>query len=144
MSREIGHLLNYFETQRATLDDLALRVVRKPSRSAVHKLRITTRRSRATLWVLRHSSPVLTYDRLNHRLRKLSHVLGSVRELDMAIKDAKKFNLDPTELKSKRKARINVLRRHLKKKRLQKLSREMASVVADIRSQNEIDTVPAL
>lgn len=144
MSRKVGHLVQYLEFQRASLDDIVPKVLCTPSRSAVHKLRIVTRRSRAVLWVLRHSSPSLCFDGLDNHLRNLGRMLGSVRELDMAIKDAKKFKLDPSDLKSARKVKLKLLHRYLKGKRPQKLSLEMARALKGVRSQNEIDTDVAL
>lgn len=144
MNRNVGHLLKYFETQRDALEDLGRRVFRKPSQSNVHLLRIAARRSRAVLWILRHSSPQLSFEKLDRRLRKLGQALGAVRELDMAMKDAKKYNLDPAALKSKRKLKVKSLHWHLEEKRRRKLSREMAATIKAVRSQDNLNLIPVL
>ncbi len=144
MNRSTVHLLKYFKAQRVILSELGLKVFSNASRPDVHQLRIAVRRSRAVLWILKNSSPPLPFDKLDQRLRKLGHLLGAARELDMAIKDAKKYEIDPLSLKLKRKVKVKSLRRHLKEKRRQKLSREMATVIKDVRSQNELELGSAL
>lgn len=121
-------LTKYFHTQSAALARLLKRVRRRPSVGDVHDLRVATRRARAALWVLRKSSPEPRVKSLNRRLRKMGKALGAVRELDVAIKDAKAYGLDPAPLKARRSAERKRLRRALMGEKTKELLRGMASV----------------
>jgi CHAD domain-containing protein len=109
------------------------------SSSRVHKLRIAIRRRRAVLWILERSLPGVQAQKLDKHLRKFGKLLGSIRELDVAIKDSKKYGLDASALESKRKRRRRAALQYMNKHRRRRLLHEMAAVLAAIRSHKRLD-----
>lgn len=74
----------------------------KLSEKSVHSLRITIRRIRAIFWIVRHCENGPRLKTSDQRLRKLTRALGKIRELDVAIKDAKSYYIQNDELKRRR------------------------------------------
>ena len=102
----IKHFLN---TQSRSFLHFAPLVAHQPTGEAVHQLRMATRRVRASLWVLRHCPDTFHGRFLDKKLKRLGRALGRVRELDVAILDAKRFYIDTQALKTRRtKAQENV------------------------------------
>lgn len=66
----------------------------------VHQLRVSTRRIRAVLWVLRHDWDVSwsALDSLSRHMKEVARVLGARRELDVTIQMAKHYGLDAKHL----------------------------------------------
>jgi CHAD domain-containing protein len=96
------HLSEYLKNQARAIVSLAPKVSRHPSGKNLHRLRVATRRARVVFWILRKSSSHSPGKNLTHDLRKLERALGNVRELDVAVVDAKHFSADGTCLKERR------------------------------------------
>ena len=86
----------------------------------VHDLRVTTRRLRSSLSVLRHCSDVGD-DKARRELRALGRVLGERRTLDIALKDAKRYRVDTGAIEKSRERADEELRRALKPARVKSL-----------------------
>jgi CHAD domain-containing protein len=101
----------------------------------VHDLRVTTRRLRASLSVVRHAaSPDARQRRARRQLRALGRALGERRMLDIAHRDATKYRAD-TAVIDKRLVKANAaLRRALRSSRVRALVedlRKMERVIAE-------------
>lgn len=72
----------------------------------VHDLRVTTRRLRASLSILKSVAPHMKDGGARRELRALGRVLGERRMLDIAIRDARRYRLDDAAL-HKRHARAD-------------------------------------
>lgn len=134
MFRKTKTIALYFHNQIKLLNQTEQSAAEKLSQSKVHDLRVTTRRVRAVLWLLKHSSTELHFKSLEHALRKLGKSLGNFREISIAINDAKIFSLnsDPlTLLRKNSKKRIRPLLKQKKRKkmfdRLKKIERKLAT-----------------
>ncbi len=104
-------MIEYLQTQRKLIGCLAPQITASWLGKDVHKLRVSIRRARSVLWVLRHSSVKIQFKKLNRDLHRLGKSLGCVRELDVAIRDANHYDLTSPRLKVRR----NSLQKKLKK-----------------------------
>ena len=86
----------------------------------VHDLRVTTRRLRSSLSVLRHCSD-LSDAKARRELRALGRVLGERRMLDIALGDAKRYGVDTDAIEKRREWADAGLRRALKPARVKAL-----------------------
>ncbi len=87
---------------RLTLDlwtKAASRVAKAPTTPKVHDLRRITRRLRTYLWVVPRSQRTKPILKCISALRELSQDLGDCRVLQVALRDAKRFNFPPQVLK---------------------------------------------
>jgi CHAD domain-containing protein len=117
----------------STLRRLGLQPARGLSVDDVHDLRVTTRRLRASLSVLRHcAAPDARQRRARHELRAMGRALGERRMLDVALRDAGEFRADTAHIE-KRLAKANTaLHRALRADRVRALGsdlREMERVI---------------
>src|SRR5690349_10114551 len=83
-------------------EELAARDPDELSKDDVHDLRVTTRRLRASLWVLRHCAESDVADRAHRDLRALGRVLGERRMWDIAEHDAEIYRADTATIEKKR------------------------------------------
>jgi len=102
-------ILRHLKTQIHLFKTQLVNSHRIPIKKNVHQLRITSRRIRAAIWIIEHGTPHLSFKKLLSELRKLSRVLGQLRELDVAIQDANKYHLKTSKLKKKRQSARNTL-----------------------------------
>jgi CHAD domain-containing protein len=91
----------------------------------VHDLRVTTRRLRASLWVLRHCMESNTGDRAHRELRSIGKVLGERRMWDIALGDAQKYGADTRAIEKKRARAHTKLRRALRGARVRSVLKDM-------------------
>jgi CHAD domain-containing protein len=91
----------------------------------VHKLRVAVRRAQTTFWCLKHSTTHLRFKKLSRHLHKLEQALGRVRELDVAIEDAKSYEIDSSSMKLRRKLYQKKLRKLISKKKMETLLKEL-------------------
>ena len=96
-------LIKYLETQSQVIARLMPHVSCKMEGKAVHRLRVAIRRTRAALWVLRHSSADGHFKKLDRDLRSLGKALGKIPELDVAIQDARNYGINTGRLLARRK-----------------------------------------
>jgi CHAD domain-containing protein len=109
-SRRVGTLKRLARTRRGNLPV-----------EDVHRLRVTTRRLRSSLSVLRHSVDRDLADATRRELRALGRALGERRMWDIAIRDARVYGA-PVRGLMLRRTRSNVkLRAALARKRVQSL-----------------------
>ena len=69
----------------------------------VHHLRVTTRRLRASLWVLRHCVDNKSAQRAHRELRAIGKVLGERRMWDIALRDAEAYGGKTGEIEKRGK-----------------------------------------
>jgi CHAD domain-containing protein len=91
----------------------------------VHDLRVTTRRLRASLWVLRHCMESNAADRAHRDLRSIGRVLGERRMWDIALGDAQKYGADTGEIEKKRARAHAKLHRALRGARVQSTLKDL-------------------
>ncbi len=137
-------LYQYAKTQKAAMAPLMAEVRRKGGVNAIHELRLATRRTRALLWVLRHGSPPLRFKVLERDLRGLGRGLGAVRELDVAIKGAQVYALDPAALKVRRGKALREAQKLLNGKRRRRLSRQITEVIDRLVAQRALSADPVV
>ena len=106
-------------------EELAARDADDLSKDDVHDLRVTTRRLRASLWVLRHCAESDRADEAHRDLRALGKVLGERRMWDIAEHDAEIYRADTGTIEKKRKRAQAKLRRALRGARVRKLRTEL-------------------
>lgn len=75
----------------------------KPATGRVHDLRVCVRRLRTALWLAGHDKKIPRLGALSGSLRNLGKILGGLRQLDVAIADAKFYRLPVGDLKVRRK-----------------------------------------
>jgi CHAD domain-containing protein len=93
----------------------------KLSKDDVHDLRVTTRRLRASLWVVRHCM-IDGYAEHGHReLRSIGKALGERRMWDIALGDAEHYGADTSDIEKERRRAHAAMRRTLRHARVHKL-----------------------
>jgi CHAD domain-containing protein len=112
--------------------ELALKDADDLSKDDVHDLRVTTRRLRASLWVLRHCSESNLTQTAHKELRALGKALGERRMWDIVERDAETYKADITTIEKKRKRAHAKLKRALRKPRVQKLRKELRKLETSI------------
>ena len=105
-----NRLIKYLAAQSKVLISFMNEVPDRLPGKVVHQVRLATRRARAALWVLRHCSSHIRFKGLNKELQRLGDALGRIRELDVAILDAKRFGFDSSTLVAGRKEAHHRLR----------------------------------
>ncbi|HKW14995.1 MAG TPA: CHAD domain-containing protein [Candidatus Krumholzibacteria bacterium] len=91
----------------------------------VHDLRVTTRRLRASLWVLRHCTESSVAERSHRELRAIGKVLGERRMWDIAKRDAETYRAPTGAIEKKQKRAHARLRRALRRPRVRKLLKDL-------------------
>lgn len=138
MNRQL-RLIKYFNAQMDVFIRNCPVVLSHPSGRSLHELRLATRRLRATLWVLRHSSAHFGIKRLNRSLKSLGNRLGKVRELDVAIKDAKKYRIDSSNLEVERNRAQKQLRKVLNQKNCKHIIHPLIATRNAVSQERELD-----
>ena len=110
------HLFRFIGTQAKVIARLSPGVHRTSGKRDVHALRVAIRRAQAAFWLISHSSSHSSsrsssyssvptrFGKLKSDLKALEKALGGVRELDVAVKDARHFGMDTAPLKKRRKS----------------------------------------
>lgn len=115
-----------------------------PTPERVHRLRITIRKIRAALWLVEHGSPRLSFRKLQAELRGLGRSLGQVRELDVAIQDAKKYRVKTKRLKKARRVVRRSLVRKSNSHHRKEITTLFAQALGEMRRHGEITLRPAV
>lgn len=136
--KELSHLIRYLKKNSAAITRLAPEVFRHLSGEFVHQLRVAIRRTRTSLWLLRYSSADIHVKKLDRELRLLAKALGKVRELDVAILDAKQYDVHSSQLRAQLKTAQKKLRKLLKKEQRDRLEQQLAIAVNATRVKNSI------
>jgi CHAD domain-containing protein len=98
--------------------DLLREVHGRSGAKKVHQLRVTTRKIRSVLWLAKNNWS----KKISDRLGQLAHGLGTLRELQMAIKDAHRYQIPYGRFQRRKK--------HAKKKLKKLLSKKMSEEIA--------------
>ena len=131
-------LIRYLDDQSKIIESLAPKVFRRLTGRPVHQLRIATRRVRAALWVLSKSSDRLEFPHLNRDLQRVGKVLGRVRELDVAVSDATKYEISSSDLCERRKIAQKELRRVLSSRERKRLERRLRAACATAQNADQV------
>lgn len=137
-------LLQNFSNQMRIFERQIASTHRKHTNKNIHQLRITTRRIRAVLWLVKHGVPHLSFETLNSDLRKLSQALGFVRELDVAIQDAKEFRLQTKKLKKRRRSARKNLFELTDDRHRRKMIRRLHKAFIEIQRHQEQTLAPGM
>jgi CHAD domain-containing protein len=109
-----------FERRTRILHRLS-RAPRRLSADDVHDLRVTTRRLRESISMLRECGAGAGTARARRELRALGRALGACRTLDIAIEDARTYRVDAGPLEKKRVRAYGSLYRLLRPARTRRL-----------------------
>ena len=115
-------LAEQFRKQVRAFEVLARRTCKAPTPTRVHDLRVLTRRLRALVWVGRRVAGVELLLVLRKRLRKLGRALGERRLYDVAVADARTYQLDAASLAGRREHALQPVLKLLKADRQRRLA----------------------
>jgi CHAD domain-containing protein len=93
----------------------------------VHDLRVTVRRIRSAMRLIKDDSGGKNLESLDAKLKKLGRTLGKRRELDVALGDAHSMHLDDRYLRKVRKKACTRVSQSLVRHRRKKLIRSLKS-----------------
>jgi CHAD domain-containing protein len=93
----------FISAQAGLLRKLIKKTRMRRTADRVHDLRVTVRRLRTALWLAGHDKEIPRFGALSKSLRNLGKILGGLRQLDVAIADAKYYRLPVGDLKARRK-----------------------------------------
>ncbi|HET6462899.1 MAG TPA: CHAD domain-containing protein [Candidatus Krumholzibacteria bacterium] len=116
----------------AKFEELATTNTDELSEDDVHDLRVTTRRLRAALWVLRHCMLNKTAERCHRELRSVGMALGERRMWDIAQRDAESHGADTSEIERQRGHAHAKLRRALERSRIRRLVTTLQKLEAEL------------
>lgn len=109
----------------AKFEELAVGDPNRLSSEEVHHLRVTTRRLRASLWVVRHCVDAKNGERAHRALRDIGKALGERRMWDIALHDAKSYDADTDEIEKRMRRATARMKRTLRHGRVQQLVEDM-------------------
>ncbi|WP_408095837.1 CHAD domain-containing protein [Peredibacter sp. HCB2-198] len=119
-------LKSFIKNESMAFTPLAEKTGQQPKRKRVHDLRVSIRKMRS----------IVDED----FLKKLGKTLGDVRDLDVAIRNAKAYHLDNSDLKKERKYLRKKIKKSLRPSKLHKLNIKLKSIVNKV---NQKPDVPA-
>ena len=119
-------LKSFVKNESVAFTSLAEKTADCPKRKRVHDLRVSIRKMRSVID--------------EEALKKLGKTLGEVRDLDVAIRNAKAYNLDNSDLKKERKHLRKKVSKSLRPKKLHKLNLKVKSATNQV---NQHPDVPA-
>ena len=142
MKHEHDKLLDYFSEQESKFHQQSANTLRTPSPNNVHQLRVTLRRLFTVFWLAERASENISLTGLIEPFSHLSHDLGQLREIDVAIIDAKEFHLNPGPLKNKRKQLLKKILIDLKMNHRRELFGFLQQVHGQMSRNSELDIKP--
>jgi CHAD domain-containing protein len=95
------------------------------SQDDVHHMRVTTRRLRASLWVVRHCMESKRAEQLHRDLRGIGQALGERRMWDIALDDAEHYRGETREIKKRRERAHARMRRALRNGRVRAAAKDL-------------------
>ena len=126
-------LARRFRSYANKIEYEARKIHRKPSKHSVHDLRVAIRRTRSILWISRRGPKSRGLEKLNRQLRKLNRRLGRVRELEVAITDARTFRIKSGNLKKRRDQLSEKIAPLLAQKDRDRIQRKIKKATQNIR-----------
>lgn len=124
----------YITTQNKVLKSILKKCHRNPSKDGVHKARVTIRRIRSILNLIKYDIK---------ELKRLAKLLGRLRDLDVAIQNSSSFQLNSKRLSIKRKKALLKIRPHIRKKKRKQLIKkvELAKLKIEKSSRKDIGRI---
>jgi CHAD domain-containing protein len=108
---------------------------KKTSAEHVHDIRVAVRRLRVALWLAKRESETPRFRSLSGALRDTGKVLGKLRQLDVAIGDAKSYLLPVSDLKVRQKKVRHEVARALTPQLGDFLEKELGRFLSHLRRQ---------
>ncbi len=93
-------LTKRFEEQMEKFKHLARTVAKRQKGGPVHDLRVVTRRLRVAFWLIRQGTAIKVPAKTRLSFRRLGRSLGKLRQLDVAMRDARRHKLGTARLES--------------------------------------------
>jgi CHAD domain-containing protein len=139
MSADNSKILTFLKGQRKAFKTLSAALSKKrPDMDDLHALRVTTRKIKSIIWLLK-SSDIAKKSKLNKNLKELAHILGQVRELDVGITDSKKFGLHGARLENQKHKALKNLNTHLQSKKFRKIQHELKDFQKEIEKSDQLE-----
>lgn len=132
-------LIPFLKAQKDEFRLWSDKVAQKANPSSVHALRVCIRRLRSVLWILKRSAPKIQFKNLDSKLANLGEILGEIRELDVAIKDAQIYAMKSSALKRDRRSPRKLVRRSLSPVRRSQLYSKIAHVEEVLNDKNPVE-----
>lgn len=120
-------LSQFVQTQSKIIVSLIPKLSASLDEKYFHKLRVATRRMRAALWILKHGELKNEIENLNRYLKRMGKLLGKIRDLTVAIADAKKFRIKISKLKLSRRRSIKKVQKMKGYRQMEILSSGLAA-----------------
>lgn len=121
-------ILPCFEEQLKKFVPLARKAAKRQKMGDVHDLRVVTRRLRVALWLIKQSASIKVPAKTRSSLRKLGRALGERRQLDVAIRDAKRYKLNASKLEPLQKKSSANLSAFLTSKKIDALAKNLGKI----------------
>lgn len=131
MGRRQMDVIRFFAVQTRKLSGLLRTNLRQSSARNVHDLRVTIRRVRAILTLLKESSKHARKSRLERELRSINQALGKIRDIDVGIANARHYGIDATPMKSRRQ----ILEKRLKSRLAPSKQKRTNALLANFHTQ---------
>ena len=109
-------------------------VSRRPTEKNIHELRITLRKIRSALWVLKSVKSITRLSPLAAELKKLGHLLGYQREMNVALRDARRYHLKTKKLRADIQKNERKIQEHLSSRKCQKIEKLMSEVLQQMQN----------
>lgn len=132
-------LAEKMEVQIKTFKELARSASKSQKVGNVHDLRVTTRRLRVIFWLIKHGSTLKVPSGLRKAFHELGQTLGEQRQLDVALRDASHYKLDPSRLTFLQKKASLALAPLLTRKKRNKLVSQLKSAHSKLAKQGQLD-----
>lgn len=124
-------LSHYLKAQSKIIISLVPKLFDPLNEKYFHSVRVATRRMRAAFWILKGSPRRQELCDLNLYLKKLGRVLGKIRDVELALIDSKKYQIDVSELRSSQQVLKKKIQKLTTKSELRKLTARL-SVARDL------------
>lgn len=116
----------------ATFEALAMKPSDELTPDDVHDLRVTTRRLRAALWLLRHCMLNKDAERCYRELRSLGRALGERRMWDIVRRDAENHGADTSRIEMPHRRAHAKMRHALERGRMGRLAAGLRELEAEL------------
>jgi len=125
----------YFKQQVLSFNKLAQSQARRMTLEGVHDLRVSTRRLRSLLWLIKTAKvPIPTNTK--KFLKDLGHTLGEKRKWDVALQGARKYQLSQKSLLRKQKKAGRDLQKVLKSPETLTLTKGLRALERSFKDRN--------
>ncbi len=105
---------------------------------SIHDLRVSTRKLRMLLWIIKNGTPLKIPKALEHRLKSLGHALGRRRQIDVLIHDAEHYGFSARLHEQSRKSETLALKRWLSAHSQNQTIKSLHQVRQELVTQSEV------